>query len=142
MKKVLCLLFLLSVAGFAKTHEIKMLNKGSDGEKMVFEPAFLKVEVGDTVKFIPTDKGHSVQGIAKKGAMPDGFKPWKGKLNKEEVVQITKEGVYLYKCQPHVGMGMVGIIQAGKAVNLEKAKKVKLTGKAKKRMEKLLTQVK
>ena len=38
-------------AAFAETHEVRMLNKGSDGARMVFEPSFLQVEPSDTVKF-------------------------------------------------------------------------------------------
>src|SRR5690606_36022004 len=48
---------------FSAEHEVKMLNKGSDGQAMVFEPAFLKVKPGDTVKFVPTDKGHDAETI-------------------------------------------------------------------------------
>ncbi len=36
---------------------------------------------------------------------------------------FSQEGVYIYKCLPHVVLGMVGVIQVGKAVNLEQAKK-------------------
>src|SRR5262245_57706486 len=39
--------------------EVKMLNKGTDGGVMVFEPAFVKIEPGDSVKFVATDKGHN-----------------------------------------------------------------------------------
>ena len=44
--------------------EVKMLNKGSDGGAMVFEPALVKIAPGDTVKFIATDKGHNEIGRA------------------------------------------------------------------------------
>ena len=37
-------------------------------------------------------------------------------------IKIEKEGVYLYACLPHKAMGMVGVIQAGKPVNLAQAK--------------------
>lgn len=36
--------------------EVKMLNKGSDGGKMVFEPTLVKIEPGDTIKFVAADK--------------------------------------------------------------------------------------
>ena len=51
----------------ATEHVIKMLNKGTDGTAMVFEPLFLRAEIGDTIKFVPIDKGHQVQTIAYKG---------------------------------------------------------------------------
>ena len=37
-------------------------------------------------------------------------------------MKLEKEGVYLYVCDSHKPMGMVGVIQVGKAVNLEDAK--------------------
>lgn len=61
-------LALTGVAQAAKV-EIHMLNKGADGA-MVFEPAFVKVAPGDTVKFIPTDKSHDVESI--KDMLPAG----------------------------------------------------------------------
>jgi plastocyanin len=60
----------LAMTGLAAAAEIevKMLNKGSDGGMMVFEPALVKVEPGDTVNFIATDKGHNAEAI--KGMLP------------------------------------------------------------------------
>ena len=144
MKKIILIIGLLfNIQVIAKMHEIKMLNKGSNGERMVFEPSFLKVSVGDSVKFVPTKKGHSVQSLSKKGdASPAGVKPFKSKMNKEYTLKIEKEGVYAYKCRPHYAMGMVGLIVAGKPVNIETIKKIKLKGKAKKRMAKLFEMVK
>jgi len=40
--------------------EIKMLDKGTEGV-MVFEPALVKIEPGDTVKFVAANKGHNVE---------------------------------------------------------------------------------
>ena len=54
---------LAGAAAAAEDHEVKMLNKGSDGEIMVFEPAFLKVAPGDTVTFVPTDPSHNSESI-------------------------------------------------------------------------------
>ncbi len=139
MKFLICLAF-LSTISMAEIHEVKMLNKGSDGEKMVFEPDFLKVKMGDSVKFIPVDKGHNVYYMKEKEALPDGVdkKDWKGKINKELTVKIDKEGVYVYQCKPHYAMGMIGMVVAGKPVNLESTKKIKFRGISKKRAVKLL----
>ena len=58
MKKVLlATLLAFSGAVLAADHEVKMLDNGKGGA-MVFEPGFLKAEVGDTVTFVPTNKGH------------------------------------------------------------------------------------
>lgn len=99
----------------AKEWQVKMLNKGSNGAAMVFEPAFLAVKPNDTVKFIATDKGHNAESIA--GMFPAGARPFKGKFNEEIVVRFTTPGLYGYKCLPHTGMGMVGLVQVGPAKN-------------------------
>ena len=101
---------------YAADHEVKMLNSGKDGT-MVFEPGVLKVAVGDTVKFLPTDGGHnSVSSFT-----PEGATTWKGELSKEVSVTIDKEGVYIYTCEPHSALSMFGVIQAGEAKNLDAA---------------------
>ena len=97
----------LSAAEF----EVHMLNKGADGKTMVFEPAFLQIEVGDTVKFIPTDKGHNAEVI--KDMFPEGAVAFKGKINEEIDVTFDVAGAYGYKCLPHFAMGMVGLIVVG-----------------------------
>ena len=97
----------------AAEHEVHMLNKGSDGSTMVFEPAFLQIEVGDTVKFIPTDKGHNAETI--KDMFPEGGNEFKGKINEEFSVTFDVAGAYGYKCAPHFAMGMVGLIVVGDA---------------------------
>ena len=56
---------------------------------------------------------------------------------------VDTEGLYAYKCQPHVAMGMVGLIQVGDApANLEAAKTAKMSKKARERMDAEIAQVK
>lgn len=120
MKKLatLAICAFLATGAFAAEHQIKMLNSGKEGI-MVFEPSFMLAAKGDTVKFIKTDASHnSVSFFAPKGA-----KGWKGKLDEEIVVTLTEEGIYMYQCDPHKPMAMVGVIQVGKATNLDEAKK-------------------
>ena len=62
---------------------------------------------------------------------PEGAEAFKSKFNEELTVTLDKEGVYGVKCTPHYGMGMVALIEVGQPVNLEEAKAVKQTGKAK-----------
>lgn len=113
---------------------VKMLNKGEKGA-MVFEPDFIKAAVGDTVRFVATDKSHNVETI--KGMFPEGVEPVKGKINEEIVITIEKEGLYGVKCTPHYAMGMVALIAAGAPANEDAAKAVKQTGKAKARFAEL-----
>lgn len=117
------------IAGAAEV-EVKMLNKGAKGA-MVFEPDVVKIAVGDTVHFVATDKSHDVMSIA--GMLPDGAVAFEGKINEDLTVTFTVPGVYGYKCKPHYGMGMIGLVVVGDPVNLDAAKAVKQTGVAKKR---------
>jgi len=48
-------------------HEVKMLNSGEGGQ-MIFEPAVLKVSVGDTIHFKAVDMSHN-------SAVIDGMLP-------------------------------------------------------------------
>ena len=94
----------------AETFEVKMLNKG-DGGTMVFEPAALRIAAGDTVKFIPADKGHNAETV--KGMIPVGATAFAGKINDEIEATLTEPGLYGVKCKPHWGMGMVMVIAVG-----------------------------
>jgi pseudoazurin len=129
---------LLATTAFAEAIEVKMLNKGTEGA-MVFEPAFVKAAVGDTITFVSTDKGHNVEDI--KGMLPEGVETFKSGMGEDYVLTLTAEGLYGLKCTPHYSMGMVALIQAGAPVNLDAAAAVPLKGKAKTRFEPLFAQV-
>ena len=86
---------------------------------MVFEPGFLRVAKGDTVKFVKVDPAHNSSALA----VPAGATPWKGKPDEDVTVTLNQEGVYVYACDPHKMMAMVGVIQVGKATNLADAQK-------------------
>ena len=129
MKKPVYLLKKLSVAFLATTAlaalpaaaadiTVKMLNNGKDGQ-MVFEPSYVKAAVGDNIVFQSTEKGaHQSMSLL----VPAGAKTWNGPMDADFKVKVEKEGVYLYSCLPHKAMGMVGVIQVGKPVNLADAK--------------------
>ena len=121
-------LLLLGSAAAAAEIEVKMLNKGSDGV-MVFEPSLVKIEPGDTVKFISTDKGHNAETI--NGMLPEGAAPFVGKVNQDIAVSFDKPGVYGVKCLPHYGMGMVALVVVGTPANQDEAKAVSHPGRAK-----------
>lgn len=107
-----------------------MLNKGEKGG-MVFQPDFIKAAPGDTIKFVPTDKGHNVESI--KGMLPENVEKFNSKFNQEFVLTVSKDGLYGVKCTPHYGMGMVALIAVGDPTNEEDALAVKQPGKAKER---------
>ncbi|MBN8933140.1 pseudoazurin [Agrobacterium pusense] len=114
--------------------EVKMLNKGSNGQAMVFEPATVKAAVGDVITFIPVDKGHDAAAV--KDMIPEGVSEFKGKMNEAVKLTVEKEGAYVVKCTPHLGMGMVALVVVGDAVpaNLDAVKSGKLPKKARDRL--------
>jgi pseudoazurin len=128
---------MMTAAGsaFAAEVEVKMLNKGTDGAMMVFEPALVKIAPGDTVKFVATDKGHNAETI--KGMLPPDAAPFVGKSGEDLVVSFDKAGIYGVKCLPHYGMGMVAMIVVGTPANVEEAKAIPQTGKARQVMSAL-----
>ena len=116
------LISFVSLGLSSETHIIKMLNQGATGV-MVFEPAFLKVNVGDTVTFESVDAAHNSASIP--GMIPSGASPWNGQLSRDISVTFEIPGVYGYQCTPHAMMAMVGVIQVGDdSSNIETAKNV------------------
>jgi pseudoazurin len=134
------MLVLISAAPvMAANVEVQMLNKGEAGT-MVFEPALVRIAPGDTVTFVPTDKGHNAESI--KEMTPEGGELFKGSIGKEVVASFTVPGVYGIKCAPHLGMGMVAIVVVGDDIsNLEAVKAAKVPKKAVERLAPLWAEI-
>ena len=109
---------------------IEMLNKQGK-ESMVYSQKIVNVNVGDTVFWKATTKGHNVQFM--KGGVPDGVEKFKSKMNKDTEYTFTVPGIYAYWCTPHKSMGMIGfVVVGGDKSNLEAIKSLKFFGKSKK----------
>jgi pseudoazurin len=121
----------------AKTVQIEMKNKGAAG-MMVFEPAYVVAQPGDTIRFVPTDPGHNAETIP--GMIPAGTQPGVGTMSKAFEYKVAKPGLYGFECKPHFGLGMVALVKVGKGVpaNLDDARKVTLPPLANKRMAPLI----
>ena len=102
---------LIATPALSETIEVQMLNKGTDGERMVFEPAFIRAQPGDTLAFKATDKGHNAETLD--GMLPEAATPFAGKINEEITVTLDAAGVYAVICKPHYAMGMVMIVAVG-----------------------------
>ena len=139
MKSFLVALFsLLSTPLFAADLTIEMLNKDSSGNKMVYSQEIVKVDVGDTVTWLPTSKGHNVEMIAS----PNDMK-LKSKNSKEVKVTFDTSGIYYYWCTPHKGMGMIGLVVVGNDLsNIDDIANAKAMGKSKKKLKGLITSLK
>ena len=118
---------------------IEMLNKRDDGQKMVYSMDVAKIEVGDTITWVPTSKGHNVEIVA----APEGFDiPKKSKNGKEVSITFDVPGIYYYWCTPHKGMGMIGLVVVGEDTsNKDAIAKAKAVGKSKKKLAKLLLEI-
>ena len=132
------LLAAMATPALAEDMTIEMLNKRDDGAKMVYSEDIARIDVGDTITWLPTSKGHNVEFIAG----PDGWDaPRKSKLSKEVAITFDTPGVYLYQCTPHKSMGMIAIVIVGEAdpkVVKDRLKDVKVKGKSKKKLKALL----
>jgi pseudoazurin len=129
----LALAALMGGAAVAETFEVKMLNKGSDGERMVFEPAFVQAAPGDTIKFLATDPGHNAESVD--GMIPDDAEGFSGRINEEIEVTLTEDGLYAIRCTPHYAMGMVMTIAVGDAEVPEGYLEGRVPPRAKQRFE-------
>ena len=98
-------------------HTVKMLNEGSQGS-MVFEPAFIKINTCDSIKFEMTDAGHNAVTVA----APKDSIPFDTKYKPTHTVQFDTDGIYLYQCAPHAMMAMAGLIQVSDANNKDQMK--------------------
>ena len=124
----------LSTPSFAADVTIEMLNKDADGNKMVYSQELVKIEVGDTVTWLPSSKGHNVEMISSPNKMK-----FKSKNGKEAKITFETPGIYYYLCTPHKGMGMIGLVVVGNDMsNIDDVKKAKAYGKSKKKLKKLL----
>ena len=131
-------LLVRSRRALAAEHEVQMLSQGPQGQRNWFEPAVVIAQPGDTIHFVPTDKGHNSTSLV----VPEGAKEWKGKLSEEISVTLDVPGLYAYKCTPHFGLGMVGLIAVGDpSVNLEAVKSARYPGKARQVVAELLKEV-
>ena len=134
--------FMMAVFGFvfftslAYAETIEMLNKDDQGNKMVYSKEVANIEVGETITWVPTSKGHNVEFVAG----PEGWDlPKKSKNNKEVSITFDVPGIYFYQCTPHKGMGMVALVVVGDDTsNKDAIAKAKAVGKSKKKLKKLL----
>lgn len=125
---IIALLAMASTGAVAEEYVVEMRSTTENGN-FRFVPSLLRIEPGDSVRFVPTDPGHNAETLA--GMVPDGGEPFRGGINEEFVVTFQTEGVYGYKCLPHYALGQVGLIVVGDpAVNVDAASAVSHPGQA------------
>ena len=117
LSSVIFILLLSNISFGSETHIVKMLNN-SEHRSMVFEPASIKINKGDSITFEMTDAGHNAVTVAG----PAGSTPFDTKYKPSTTVQFDTNGLYLYKCTPHAMMAMAELIQVSDASNKEELK--------------------
>ena len=133
---VLVTLFFVPNLAMAADVTIEMLNKQGK-ESMVYSQKIVNVNVGDTVFWKATTKGHNVQFM--KGGVPDGVEKFKSKMNKDTEYTFTVPGIYLYQCTPHKNMGMIAVVVVdGNKDNLNAITSARVAGKSKQRLAKII----
>ena len=84
-----------------------------------------QINVGDTIEWLPKNKGHNVEFLA--GPDMNALPP-KSKLNSLHSLIFELPGVYLYQCTPHGNMGMLGLVVVGNDFhNLQNLNEIKLS---------------
>ena len=132
----LAIFVVMFTIGSANASTIEMLNKDDEGNKMVYSQDIARVDVGETITWVPTSKGHNVEMIAG----PNGANlPKKSKNSKEVSITFEVPGIYYYWCTPHKGKGMIGLVVVGSDTsNKDDVAKAKALGKSKKKLQALL----
>ena len=106
---------------------------------MAFKPALVSVAPGDTVTWKPSNPGHNVEFVA--DGVPNGVEVFRSGFNQEVSYTFETPGVYFYKCTPHWGAGMVGVVIVGdENPDMTSLLDLKLPPLVKKRLEKIMAE--
>ena len=85
----------------------------------------IHINVGDSVKWLPTNAGHNVEFIM---TPTMAYLPEKSKMNEPYSMIFQEAGIYVYGCTPHLNTGMLGLIVVGKDFhNIEDINEIKLS---------------
>ena len=131
MKKFMIILALLFSA------PVVAADMSIDMQKKSYSIEVAKIDVGDTITWLPKFKGHNVEIVAS----PNELK-FKSKNNKETSLTFDTPGIYYYWCTPHKSMGMIGlVVVGGDTENKDVIAKAKALGKSKKKLLALLARL-
>ena len=109
-----------------QTHTIK-------AQVTAYNPLVLFIQPGDQVAWSNMN-GHDTQSL--EGMIPEGAEAWHSAMGDNYSRTFTVEGVYFYKCTPHWGTGMGGVIVVGNPTNLDVIKGMEVKGAGKRLVKK------
>ena len=126
-----------AMPAMAETIEVEMLNRNDAGESMVFSDELIEAEVGDIIRFVPTDRGHNAQSVD--DAVPEGQEAFEGAMNEVVEYEVTEPGLTAVICRPHQAMGMVALVVAGDSLdNADEVLDARVPGRGGKKIEALM----
>ena len=104
-----------------------------------FSIEIAKINVGQTIEWLPTAKGHNVE--FRLG--PDAAKlPKKSSFSKPISIKFDTPGTYFYWCTPHKNSGMIGlVVVGGDTSNIDKIAELELAGMSSNKLAKLITEL-
>jgi len=104
-----------------------------------FSIEIAKIDVGQTIEWLPTAKGHNVE--FRLG--PDAAKlPKKSSFSKPISIKFETPGTYFYWCTPHKNSGMIGlVVVGGDTSNIDKIAELDLAGMSSSKLAKLITEL-
>lgn len=137
MKYILTILIILFGIQLSHATTIEMLNKNDAGERMIYSQEIANIDVGESITWVATSKGHNVEFVAG----PEGATlPKKSKMNAEFTVSFDTPGIYYYVCTPHKSQGMIGLVVVGGDIsNKDAIASAKALGKSKKKLADLIS---
>ena len=103
MKLITLIISLLLISNLVNAETIQIEFTEND----TYSLELAQINVGDTIEWLPKNKGHNVEFLA--GPDMNALPP-KSKLNSLHSVIFELPGVYLYQCTPHGNMGMLGLV--------------------------------
>ena len=104
-----------------------------------FSIEIAKIDVGQTIEWLPKAKGHNVE--FRLG--PDAAKlPKKSSFSKPISIKFDTPGTYFYWCTPHKNSGMIGlVVVGGDTSNIDKVAELDLAGMSSSKLAKLITEL-
>jgi plastocyanin len=112
-----------ALAGASAEIEIR-IQGNSDGSQVWFDPTGIRIQPGQTIRWINLDPGNShtttayhPQNFERPLRIPERAAPWNSDYllpNESFAITFMVEGIYDYFCIPHEHAGMVGRIIVGR----------------------------
>ena len=134
--KIIFLVWLIffSQNSFGANYQVTMNDRDSAGNRLAFEKEILSISSGDSVTWLPVDKGHNIEMVAS----PNNLK-FSSSAGEEVTLKFEDPGIYYYRCSPHKSAGMIGlIIVDNNYSNIEQIKSSNAPGRAKIKLNSLL----